>query len=67
LGGGGRYDHLMGRFGRTAASTGFALDVDHVFRAIDWSGSVASPRPAATAAIPAKGRSVGPGRQRRRV
>jgi ATP phosphoribosyltransferase regulatory subunit len=67
LGGGGRYDHLMGRFGRTAASTGFALDVDRVFRAIDWSGSVASPRPAATAAIPAKGRSVGPGRQRRRV
>jgi len=35
LGGGGRYDHLMGRFGRTAASTGFALDVDRVFRAID--------------------------------
>ncbi len=38
LGGGGRYDHLMGRFGRTAASTGFALDVDRVFRAIDPSG-----------------------------
>ncbi|MBS0169394.1 MAG: ATP phosphoribosyltransferase regulatory subunit [Nitrospira sp.] len=37
LGGGGRYDHLMGRFGRTAASTGFALDVDRVFRAIDSS------------------------------
>ncbi len=37
LGGGGRYDHLMGRFGRTAASTGFALDVDRLFRAIDLS------------------------------
>ena len=37
LGGGGRYDHLMGRFGRAAASTGFALDVDRVFRAIDMS------------------------------
>ena len=37
LGGGGRYDHLMGRFGRTAASSGFALDVDRVFRAIDSS------------------------------
>ncbi len=35
LGGGGRYDHLMGRFGRTAASTGFALDVDRLFRALD--------------------------------
>ena len=38
LGGGGRYDHLMGRFGRAAASTGFALDVDRLFRAIDLSG-----------------------------
>lgn len=37
LGGGGRYDHLMGRFGRMAASTGFALDVDRLFRAIDLS------------------------------
>ena len=44
LGGGGRYDHLMGRFGRMAASTGFALDVDRLFRAIDLSGDgVASP------------------------
>ncbi|HVG02133.1 MAG TPA: ATP phosphoribosyltransferase regulatory subunit, partial [Nitrospira sp.] len=39
LGGGGRYDHLMGRFGRMAASTGFALDVDRLFRAIDLSGA----------------------------
>ncbi|MBL8042262.1 MAG: ATP phosphoribosyltransferase regulatory subunit [Nitrospira sp.] len=43
LGGGGRYDHLMGRFGRTAASTGFALDVDRVFRAIDQSGELVPP------------------------
>lgn len=44
LGGGGRYDHLMGRFGRMAASTGFALDVDRLFRAIDLSGDgVTSP------------------------
>lgn len=41
LGGGGRYDHLMGRFGRTAASTGFALDVDRIFRAIDPSAELA--------------------------
>jgi ATP phosphoribosyltransferase regulatory subunit len=40
LGGGGRYDHLMGRFGRTAASTGFGLDVDRLFRALDASGVV---------------------------
>ena len=37
LGGGGRYDHLLGRFGRAMASTGFALDVDRLFRAVDWS------------------------------
>lgn len=43
LGGGGRYDHLMGRFGRTAASTGFALDVDRVFRAIHPSGEGVPP------------------------
>lgn len=33
LGGGGRYNHLIGRFGRDLHSTGFALDVDRVFRA----------------------------------
>ena len=43
LGGGGRYDHLMGRFGRTAASTGFGLDVDRLFRALDASGVVTPP------------------------
>jgi ATP phosphoribosyltransferase regulatory subunit len=35
LGGGGRYDHLIGRFGRDLPSTGFALDVDHLFRAVE--------------------------------
>ena len=35
LGGGGRYDHLIGRFGRELPSTGFALDVDRLFRAVD--------------------------------
>jgi ATP phosphoribosyltransferase regulatory subunit len=28
VGGGGRYDHLIGRFGREVPSTGFAFDVD---------------------------------------
>jgi ATP phosphoribosyltransferase regulatory subunit len=35
LGGGGRYDHLIGRFGRSLPSTGFGLDVDRLFRTID--------------------------------
>jgi ATP phosphoribosyltransferase regulatory subunit len=35
LGGGGRYDHLIGRFGRNLPSTGFALDVDHLFSAVE--------------------------------
>ncbi|MDF0643239.1 MAG: ATP phosphoribosyltransferase regulatory subunit [Nitrospira sp.] len=34
LGGGGRYDHLIGRFGAALPSTGFALDVDRLFRAL---------------------------------
>jgi len=34
LGGGGRYDHLLGRFGRPLPSTGFALDVDRIFHAV---------------------------------
>lgn len=36
LGGGGRYDHLIGRFGRDLPSTGFALDVDRLFRAVEF-------------------------------
>jgi ATP phosphoribosyltransferase regulatory subunit len=36
LGGGGRYDHLIGRFGRDLPSTGFALDVDRLFRAVKF-------------------------------
>ena len=28
IGGGGRYDHLIGRFGRELTATGFALDLD---------------------------------------
>ncbi|MDH5669892.1 MAG: ATP phosphoribosyltransferase regulatory subunit, partial [Nitrospira sp.] len=32
LGGGGRYNNLIGRFGKNLASTGFALNVDRLFR-----------------------------------
>ncbi|MFO0774492.1 MAG: ATP phosphoribosyltransferase regulatory subunit [Nitrospiraceae bacterium] len=35
IGGGGRYDHLIGRFGRTVPSTGFAFDVDRLFQVLD--------------------------------
>lgn len=58
LGGGGRYDHLMGRFGRQAASTGFALDVDRLFRAIDLSGDVSPAHPVGVTTDRAKGVSV---------
>jgi ATP phosphoribosyltransferase regulatory subunit len=34
LGGGGRYDHLIGRFGRDLPSTGFALNVDRLFQTL---------------------------------
>jgi ATP phosphoribosyltransferase regulatory subunit len=34
LGGGGRYDHLIGRFGRDLPSTGFAFDIDRLFQVI---------------------------------
>jgi ATP phosphoribosyltransferase regulatory subunit len=39
LGGGGRYDHLIGRFGDETPSTGFAIDIDRLFRAINSKGS----------------------------
>ena len=36
LGGGGRYDHLIGRFGKPLPSTGFGLDVDRLFRTMQF-------------------------------
>lgn len=41
LGGGGRYDHLIGRFGRNLPSTGFALSVDRLFRGLNLSDKTA--------------------------
>jgi len=38
LGGGGRYDRLLQRFGRDAPSTGFALHVERVQSVLDKSG-----------------------------
>jgi ATP phosphoribosyltransferase regulatory subunit len=45
LGGGGRYNHLVGRFGRELPSTGFALDVDRLFRALEPPQDVSAPSP----------------------
>ena len=39
LGGGGRYNHLIGRFGTDLPSTGFALDIDRVFAALERGGN----------------------------
>ncbi len=38
LGGGGRYDHLIGQFGQDLPSTGFALDLDRLFLALGKGG-----------------------------
>ncbi len=35
LGGGGRYDHLVGCFGQECPSTGFAFDLGRLFRLLD--------------------------------
>ncbi len=43
LGGGGRYNHLIGRFGRDLPSTGFALDLDRLFKALDGRGAERAP------------------------
>ena len=39
VGGGGRYNHLVGRFGRDLPSTGFAFDMDRLFQAIEAGGN----------------------------
>lgn len=55
LGGGGRYNHLIGRFGRELPSTGFALDVDRLFRARQRVGNGVLPeRPDALVVAPAR-------------
>ena len=42
LGGGGRYDHLIGRFGRDLPSTGFAISVDRLYRGLNLSDKTQS-------------------------
>lgn len=38
IGGGGRYNHLVGRFGRDLPAIGFGLDLDRVFSALERGG-----------------------------
>jgi ATP phosphoribosyltransferase regulatory subunit len=40
IGGGGRYNHLVGRFGRDLPAIGFGLDLDRVFSALERGGRV---------------------------
>jgi len=42
LGGGGRYDDLVGRFGHPMNATGFALDLERVMEALNRAGVAAS-------------------------
>ena len=42
IGGGGRYNHLVGRFGRDVPAIGFGLDLDRLFSALEHDGSVDS-------------------------
>jgi len=39
LGGGGRYDHLLEKFGQPSASTGFALYIERIQRALEQAGA----------------------------
>jgi ATP phosphoribosyltransferase regulatory subunit len=41
IGGGGRYNHLVGRFGRDLPAIGLGLDLDRVFSALERGGQVA--------------------------
>ncbi len=52
LGGGGRYDHLIGRFGRNLPSTGFALSVDRLFRGLNLCDRVKSVSPSVLVVAP---------------
>ncbi len=40
IGGGGRYNHLVGRFGRDLPAIGLGLDLDRVFSALEREGQV---------------------------
>jgi ATP phosphoribosyltransferase regulatory subunit len=41
--GGGRYDHLIGRFGEACPATGFAIDIEKLQMALERQGTLHSP------------------------
>jgi ATP phosphoribosyltransferase regulatory subunit len=41
--GGGRYDHLIGRFGEECPATGFAIDIEKLQMALERQGALRSP------------------------
>ena len=43
--GGGRYDHLIGRFGEECPSTGFAVDIEKLQMALERQGTLRPPVP----------------------
>lgn len=45
IGGGGRYDELLGRFGAPMPAVGFGLDLDALTQAIHHAGASVRPRP----------------------
>ena len=58
IGGGGRYDELLGRFGRSLPAVGFALDVDQLHQAL--AGEERGTGPAARAACGGASRMSSP-------
>ena len=42
IGGGGRYNHLVGRFGRDLPAIGFGLDLDRLFSALERGGQLSN-------------------------
>src|SRR5437867_3696135 len=64
VGGGGRYDTLLARFGRPMPAVGFMLGLDRLALLLDRQG--ARPDPAASAPEVVGGNGLGPGLQRAR-
>jgi ATP phosphoribosyltransferase regulatory subunit len=51
IGGGGRYDRLLGRFGEDRAAIGFSFGLDRVLRALEAAGEAAPGVPAGARAV----------------
>ena len=51
VGGGGRYDGLLARYGVDRPAAGFALDLDHLSWALQWQGRIVAPPPKVLVAL----------------